>query len=260
MDNKNLNNSVLKAFGLLEYFTPERPDWGVRELALHIGANKSTIYRLLATLEQLKVLRKNTETDRYTLGLKLFELGHRVPLQQAFVHQTHPILEKVADTIEETVHLGVLNQGQVMMVDKVESPKGLKLNSVIGTFSPVHCTSLGKVLLAFQSQDCRDRLIGALDFKAYTVNTIIEADGLQQSLDLIIKQSYAVDFEEKELGLICVGVPVFNQNNELIAALSAAGPANRFRPDALAEYVSVLQKGAAAIREQIGNFTMNTII
>ena len=141
---KTYNNSILKAFDLLEFFTLEKPEWGVRELALAMGANKSTVYRLLTTLERLDVLRQDPISERYSLGLKLFELGNRVPLQQAFLSQTHPVLTQVAEEITETVHLGILKQGQVFMVDKVESHKGLKLSSVIGGYSPLYCTGLGQ--------------------------------------------------------------------------------------------------------------------
>ncbi|MEL6658907.1 MAG: IclR family transcriptional regulator [Bacteroidota bacterium] len=255
-----LNHSVIKAFDLLDHFTQHHPTWGVRELAQHTGQNKSTIYRLLATLESLGVLRKETQTDRYTLGLKLFELGHRVQLQQSLVHQTHPVLQQVAANISETVHLGVLRSAKVFMVDKVESPMGLKLSSTVGSYSPVHCTSLGKILLAFQPADRRKQLISDLDLSSYTTNTITRKRLLQTQLNEVRTQSYALDREELELGLICVAVPVFNQQRELIAALSAAGPANRFRENALGEYVGILQQGATAIQSRIGSFSLKTIM
>ena len=116
---KNLNHSVAKAFGLLEYFTDDKPEWGVRELAVELGANASTTYRLMATLENLGALKKNPISDKYSLGLKLFELGNRVEIQRVFVKHTHPELERVAKEITETVHLGILRKHQVFMVDKI---------------------------------------------------------------------------------------------------------------------------------------------
>lgn len=257
---KTLNHSVAKAFGLLDHFTVLQPSWGVRELAQHTGQNKSTIYRMLATLESLGVLRKDLETERYELGLKLFELGHRVQLQRALVHQTHPALREVADNIAETVHLGILRSERVFMIDKVESPKGLKLNSTIGAYSPVHCTSLGKVLLAYQQPARQKQLLANIDFQAYTPNTLSSKSDLQEHLKLVQQQAYALDREEFELGLICLAVPVFNQQRELVAALSAAGPANRFREQALEDYLRILRQGAAAIRQRIGNFSLASIL
>ncbi len=257
---KTLNHSVIKAFDLLDHFTSNRPSWGVRELAQHTGQNKSTIYRMLATLETLGVLRKETLTERYTLGLKLFELGHRVQLQQALIHQTHPALLEVAENISETVHLGILRSGKVFMIDKVESPKGLKLNSTIGTYSPVHCTGLGKVLLAHQPAERQKALLTSIDLQGYTPHTLTKKRELSASLVEIRERGYALDREELELGLICVAVPVFNQQDELVAALSAAGPANRFREHALDDYLEILQEGAASIRNRIGNFSLQSIL
>lgn len=253
------NNSLIKAFGLLEHFSEEKPEWGVRELAQAMDANKSTVYRLLATLESLGVLRQDASTEKYSLGLKLFELGNRVPLQKAFVSQTHPELIRVAEEITETVHLGILKNEQVFMIDKVESHKGLKLNSVIGGYSPIHCTGLGKVLLAHQSSTTRRRILEQLELQAFTATTITVKRELTRQLDQIAAAGYALDREEWEMGLICLAVPVFNQSGALVAALSAAGPASRFRETGIEGYVQILRAGADRIRQKIGAFQFENI-
>lgn len=253
---KSLNNSVAKAFHLLDYFNIGKPEWGVRELAKETGANKSTTYRMLATLESLGVLRKDVASEKYSLGLKLFELGNRVSIQSAFVSQTHPVLEQVAEEITETVHLGILKNNEVFMVDKIESPKGLKLNSVIGTSSPAYCSGLGKILLAHLSLPDLKQTIESINFQANTEFTITKKTTLKKELEKIKTQGYAIDRQELELGLICVAVPVFNQENEIVAALSAAGPAIRFQEEKLGNYVATLKKGASAIKQKIGNFKL----
>jgi len=249
-----LNHSVVKAFHLLDHFSLSKPEWGVRELAKEIGVNKSTTYRMLATLESIGILKKDQTSEKYSLGLKLFELGSRVSIQSAFVSKTHPVLESVAEEITETVHLGILKDQQVFMVDKIESPKGLKLNSVIGTFSPAHCSGLGKVLLAHQNEDTLSKSIEHLPLKAYTEFSITTKQKLSKELESIRQQGYAIDRQELELGLICVAVPIYNQLGRVIAALSAAGPAIRFKEENVAAYVATLQKGAATIQQKIGNF------
>lgn len=255
-DSKSLNHSIAKAFHLLDHFDQSRPEWGVRELAKELGANKSTIYRMLATLESLGVLRKSAVSEKYTLGLKLFELGNRVHIQSAFVSQTHPVLEKVAAEITETVHLGILKDQQVFMVDKIESPKGLKLNSVIGTFSPAHCSGLGKVLLAHQNPEAQKQSMEHLKLTAYTDYTITKKTMLTKELERIRTQGFAIDRQELELGLICVAVPIYNQLGQVVAALSAAGPSIRFREEKVAAYVATLQNGATVIQQRIGNFQL----
>ncbi len=252
-ENKILNNSIANAFSVLEHFNHHQPEWGVRELAIELGVNKSTLYRTLATLETIGILRKNPENDKYSLGLKLFDLGNRVDVNQSFIRHTHPILKKVADEITETVHLGILKEGNVFMVDKIESPFGLKLNSSIGSSSPIHCTGIGKVLLAHSTSTFIDSvLIGNLE--KLTPFTICNKQRLKKELKTVKKQGFALDRQELELGLICVAVPVFNNNNEVVASLSAAGPAIRFKEESLENYVSILKNGATAIQHKIGNF------
>jgi len=256
---KTLNNSIAKAFDLLEHFTLDKPEWGVRELALKLGANKSTTYRLMATLESMRVLKKDPLTERYRLGLKLFELGNRVQIQRALVSQTHPELAKVVAEITETVHLGILKNHQVFMVDKIEGPRGLSLNSVIGRYSPAYCSGLGKVLLAHIAPAKKEEVLAAIRLVSHTPFTITSQASLKKELTKIRKLGYAIDRQESEIGLICVAVPVFNQNKQVIAALSAAGPANRFREEAIDDYVAILKKGATAIRHKIGNFQTENI-
>jgi IclR family KDG regulon transcriptional repressor len=252
MESKSFNASVVKSFKILELFTSERHTWGVRELAMELKANKSTTYRLMATLCDLDILKKNEDTEKYSLGLKLFELGNRVNLNQSIISKTHPTLELVAEKITETVHLGILNNNEVVMIDKVESPKGLKLNSLIGASSPAYCTGLGKVLLSELNEDELNKYLKTTDFKAFTKNTIISKAILKTALKIILDSGFALDKEEKEIGLICLAVPIYNKNGAIFGALSAAGPSTRFDERKLKDYLKILRQGARDIGKSIG--------
>lgn len=254
---QELKSSVYKTFAVLEQFTTHKPTWGVTELAEAMGANKSTIYRFLSDLNKLGIVYKDPSTDKYSLGLKLFELGSRVQLQSAFIDKTHPILQEIAADITETVHIGVLKTNRVFYVDKVESPQGLKISSHIGSYNPAYCTGLGKVLLSFlppSEQATALRILQQQSFKAYTPNTITTISILTNEVAKIKSKGYAIDREEFELGLICVAVPIFNERDEIVASLSASGPANRFDENKVVDYVNTLQKGAAKIKSAIGIF------
>jgi IclR family KDG regulon transcriptional repressor len=128
------------------------------------------------------------------------------------------------------------------------------MNSNIGSYRAAYCTSLGKVLLSFCSEQTLQNYLQTIDFKPFTPKTIIDKTKFLEELSTIKKQGFAIDNEEFEVGLICVAVPVFNQNNELIASLSASGPANRFKKEELNNYVRILKNGAVAIQEKIANF------
>lgn len=254
------NGSIQKAFDILEHFTLEKPNWGVTELSKVLGANKSTTYRMLATLEHLDVLRQDRNTEKYSLGLKLFELGNRVKLHSSFVKQTHSELEKVAGEIKETVHLAILKKSQVFYIDKVENPQGLTMISNLGTYRAAHATSLGKVLLAHSSHQSMEVVVDNLlidrGLMKMTEYTITDKESLLKELYKIKDDGYAIDREEFEIGLICVAIPVFNQRKELIASLSASGPANRFKEEEVERYVAILKHGADKIQMKIGSFTM----
>lgn len=256
---KGLTSSVDKTFAVLEYFTVDRPEWSIKDLTEALDSNKSTVYRFLTDMKNRGVIRQNPDSGKYSLGLKLFELGNRVQLQSAFVDITHPILAEVGNNITETVHIAILNNNKIHYVDKVESPQGLRINTVIGSSNSAYATSLGKVLLAY-TYSSYEALIEQKGFNTtlepFTENTITNTKALALELDKIKKQKYAIDYEEFEIGLICVAVPVFNNKNEIIASLSAAGPANRFKKEKLKNYVKILQDGATKIQSEIKDFKL----
>jgi len=256
----DLKNSVHKTFAILEFFTIQKPEWGVTELAKEIGTNKSNVYRFLSQMQSIGILDRDEHSERYRLGLKLFELGNRVQLQTALVEKTHPELVKVAMNITETVHIAVFKNHQIFYVDKVESPQGLKISSNIGSYNAAYSTASGKVLLAFLPEKEQAKSLNYLfeenEVKAFTQNTIVAKSGMLSELIQIKEQQYAIDREEFEVGLICVAIPIFNQNQEVIASLSAAGPANRFQETEVKNYVATLREGALAIQEKIGNFKL----
>lgn len=261
MHNQTLNelkSSVDKTFTIMEQFTVQKPEWSITDLAQEMGSNKSTIYRFLSDMEKRGIMYQNPDSGKYGLGLKLFELGNRVQITSAFTDKTHPILMKVAQNITETVHIAIQKDGLAYYVDKVESPQGLRLNTNIGMSKPLHATSLGKVLMAFSSSE--NESPGPTEggkLEAFTDNTLTDHTQLRSALREIKEKGFAVDFEEYEIGLICVAVPILNQKNELVASLSAAGPANRFKVDELKNYVKILRMGASEIQEAIGDFKMN---
>jgi len=255
-----LKSSVHKTFAVLEYFTVQKPEWGVTELANAIGTNKSTVFRFLAQMQTIGILDKDEQTEKYRLGLKLFELGNRVQLRTAFVEKTHPQLVSVANSITETVHIAVLKNHQVFYIDKVESPQGLKISSHIGSSLPAYVTALGKVLLAFLPEEEQNKSLDYIFDKnettAFTKNTINNKANMKVELLKIKKRQYAIDREEYEIGLICVAIPIFNQKQEVVASLSASGPANRFKEAEVKNYVATLKKGALAIQGEIGDFKL----
>ena len=253
MDNKNLNQSIIKAFILLDAFTNDKKDWGVRELAYKTGYNKSTVHRLLSTLVSLNVIHQN-ENEKYRLGSKLFELGNRVSLYQSLITITNQPIKNVALEIQETVLLGTLKDHQVFYINKADSLQGLKISTSIGSYQPIHATASGKLLLAFSSSEMQDDYFKNNTLNSFTQNTITKKNELKNSLQTIQNQKYALDLEEFELGLICIAIPIFNKKGNIIASLSASGPSSRFRIENVQNYIAILQKGASIIENSLQDF------
>ena len=245
-DSKNLNQSIIKAFTLLDAFTTDKKEWGVRELATKSGYNKSTTYRLLSTLVSLNVVQQN-DNEKYSLGSKLFELGNRVSLYQSLINATKIPIRDIAINIQETVLYGVLKDNQVFYINKAESIQGLKISTSVGSYQPIHATAIGKVLLAFSSETKKENILKSINFTEITKNTITDKNTFISELKKIKKHGYALDLEEFEIGLICVAIPIFNKNNKLIGSISASGPSSRFELKNVKNYITILKNGAHKI-------------
>lgn len=252
-ESKHLNQSIIKAFTVLDAFTDDKKEWGVRELALKTGYNKSTVYRLLSTLVTLNAVQQNTN-EKYQLGSKLFELGNRVSIYKSLKKLTHDPIQKVALDIQETVLLGVLKNNKVFHINKADSLQGLKISTSVGSYAPINGSAIGKLLLAFSSTEKQDVFFNSVTLKSYTKNTITSTLKLKKELTQIHKQKFALDIEESELGLVCIAIPIFNKHGKVIAGISASGPSSRFKMENVRNYIQILQRGVNTIEQNLSNF------
>lgn len=252
-DTKDLNMSVVKAFSVLEAFTGEHKRWGVRDLAKHIGYNKTTTFRLLRTLEHLGAVQKDAD-DKYRLGLKLFQLGNEVSLYKSLRSLSREPLENIAKEITETIHFGVLEDQKVLYLNKAESPLGLKVSTQIGSSQDAYCSAMGKVLLSHLEETQLSVYLSDVERVAHTSNTIVDDTSLRSELQKVKNQGYALDMEELELGLICLAIPVCNPQGEVIAAISASGPSSRFKPEKMDDYLDILRRGAKQLEHKLSDF------
>lgn len=250
---KDLNMSVVKAFSILEIFTSEQKKWGVSELAKRVGYNKTTTFRLLRTLEYLGAVQKDKD-DKYILGLKLFELGNEVSLYKSLRYMSNLPLENIAKEITETIHFGVLENQKVLYLNKAESPLGLKVSTQIGSYQDAYCSALGKVLLAYLDEAELQLYFKNTELVPRTTFTKVDEVALRSELKKIKAQRYALDMEELELGLICIAIPVFNPQGEVIAAISASGPSSRFKQEKVNDYLDILFRGSTQLESQLIDF------
>src|SRR5690625_253937 len=228
MTNKSLrNSSAVKLFKILESVAEHEGGLGVTELANKLDISKSTIYRFVATLEEEGYLKKNESTQQYQFGLGMFELASKVVNQKNWISDIHPYLVDLKDKVQETVHLGVEDNGEVVYIDKVDCDRSVRMYSKVGRRSPLYCTGIGKAILAHLSEEQKVQISQQFEFHPYTDHTITNVDDLQMELKKIRAQGYSFDMEEHELGVKCTAAPIFNYKGDVIGAISIAGPSSR---------------------------------
>jgi DNA-binding IclR family transcriptional regulator len=216
-----------RVFHILDVLGEAKGEMGATDLAGRLNLHKSTVHRLLVTLERHRFVEKNHENAKYKLGWRLFELGTLAVSRLDLYSLAKPHLEALVKKTCETAHLGIVSSGELISIVSVEANRSLRLPTTVGRRSPLYCTSQGKAILAFSPENAAAEIVRSLQFKAFTRNTITKAARLKEELDRIRKCGYAIDNEELEEDLRCVGAPVFNHAGEVIAALSIAGPIYR---------------------------------
>lgn len=241
-----------RAAQVLDCFTFDQTEISVSEIATRTGLHKSTAHRILMALEYNDLIRQNQETGDYFLGMKLFKLGNQAAARINMREIAKPYLLRLMEETKESVHLAILDDSQVLYLEKVEGPHALRMPSRVGRRIPTSCTSLGKAMLScLDEQDAR-RILRAQQTRAYTPNTITNCDKLLLELNKIRKRGYAIDDEEIELGLRCVGAPIRDHSGEMAGAISVAGPSARLSPEIIPELGITVMKVASAISKELG--------
>ncbi len=245
------NNSVKRAFQILETFTVDSPLQGVTEISRKTGLNKATVFRFLKSLEDVGIICRDEKTGFYKLGLRLFELGYRVPIRDNVIQQMHPILEELVEKIKMTVHLATLREDEVLYVDKIRCRKSLQINTHIGARYPAYCTALGKSMLAHLPDDELNALLNRQKLYALTKNSITDPELLKEDLRLTRQRGYALDDEEFEEGLRCVAVPILGYDGKPIVAISVSGALSQVSEETIPRQVELLKEAANRIQKQI---------
>lgn len=244
--------AVERAVAILKAFSPASPEMGVTDLARKLGLHKSTVHRLLVTLERAGFVLKDPTTGRYRLGLPLFELGSLVVNTMDLRQVARPFIEEAHRASGETVHLAILDEGEVVYIDKIESTRQVRMSSVVGRRAPAHCTGLGKVLLAALPGAALDQVILHRGLRGYTARTLTSGEDLRNHLAVVRQQGYSVDAGEHEELVRCAAAPVFDHTNNVLAALSIAAVGVDVESPRFREYVALVRQCAHSISEALG--------
>lgn len=248
------NHSINKAFQILSFMAEQEHDTGVTEISQALEFNKSTTYRFLMSLERVGVVQKNETTNKYHLGLTLFELGNRVPIKRSLIDKIHPHLQDLAFQVNEVVNLAGLFQNEVVYLDKIESKRSVQIMTYVGFHIPPHCTALGKAILAFIPPEDVQRILRVEGLPYFTKKTITKRDIFLSELQHIRKEGFALDDEEFEEGLRCIAVPLFDTQKRVIASISISGPTARIYPKTLSRFLQALKETRKEIAHSLFSF------
>jgi DNA-binding IclR family transcriptional regulator len=244
--------SVERAITILKSFSLQKPERGVSELSRELGLHKSTVSRLMRTLEHGGLLARNPDTERYRLGVDLIGLASQVVSFMDVREVARPFLRQLADACQETVNLSVLDGGRVVNLEQfVPQSRRIKNVGRVGRRMCVHCTAAGKVFLAYLPSGAVDRLLSR-PLQRFTPQTVTDPDRLRAELERVRRQGYAIVKEELEEGLNVVAAPVRDHTGQVGASVSAAGPAFRVTPDLLPELARQVVEVSSEISQQLG--------
>ena len=222
------------------------------EISEKLGLYPSTTHRILDTLKHWGYVEQDFHTQKYQLGLKALELGMAKLHKMDLVREATPYLKELVKQCNETVHLGVLEEGEVLYLAKKESSQTIRMISYVGKRAPLHCTALGKVLLTYLSTEERKKILGEKVLPRLTEKTITDKKELEKELGKVKKQGFALDREENEKDVCCIAAPIRNYQGEVIAALSISSPVFRIERNAQNNLKDALLKTSEKISQRLG--------
>jgi len=245
-------SSVRNAARLLKEFSRGSREIGVTELSRRLGIGKSTAHRLLNTLAEERLLEQDPDTGAYRLGLAMYELGASVSMHTDLHEACSPILDQLRNATRETVQVAVLDGREVVYVERRESPQTLRLFGRVGHRNDAHCTSTGKLLLAYLPPRRLDDLLTGWTLTRKTPFTIHDPATLRAQLDLVRSRGWAENVNEAEMGVASISAPIRNGLGEVVAAVSVAGPLQRLNGDSLRRFARPTVEAGLAISRRLG--------
>lgn len=216
---------------------------------------KPTLYRLLQTLTNQKMLEYDDDRQTYAPGLRLVRLAHAAWSQSSLTRIARPHLRRLSDETGETVHLATLDHAQVLYIDKCNARQPVEMFSQAGKVGPAYCTGVGKVMLAHVPPEAADALIAQQSFHAFTARTLADDQALRKELRDIRRLGYGFDREEHEPGIICVAAPILSTSARLIGAVSVTSTTNRTNLAGLERQVPRLRQTAQDIAGDVQSWS-----
>lgn len=240
-----------RAFAVLDLLGESDTPLGLAQVAASLQLHKSTAHRFLMVLERHHMVER-TANGKFRLGLRLFDFGNRAIEQYDLRERAQPHLRRLVTETEETAHLCILEQARVIYIDKIEPARTVRMITRIGSSNAVHCTSVGKAMLAFLPEDRVNEILRRTKFERHTHRTIASAEALRVEIEKTRRRGYAIDDEELEEGLRCIAVPLLDTQRMPVAAVSVSGPSFRVTAQKLPAIANHLLQCVRGISADMG--------
>lgn len=245
-----VDSTLLKGLHLLEVLIASDDPRGVSELAAQLGLARSNVHRVLKTLEAAGYVRHATGANTYVPTLKVWELGTKVHGRLNIAKEARPFIEALMLRTNETVHLSVLDDAEVVYIDKVESPEPVRAYSTLGGRAPAYCVATGKVLLAYSGREPAYGPDGSLP--GFTPRTLTRREDLAAALAEVRTRGYSINWGEWREQVRGVAAPIRDARGMVVAAIGLSGPAERFGKARLGEMIPLVLATADRISAHLG--------
>lgn len=242
--------AVERALDVLLCFSRQTPELSMTQIAEQVGIHKSTVHRLLATLEKRRFVQRDPVTGTYRLGIRLFQMAYLTLEHNDLRQLASPFLRRLGEQFQENVHLSVLDDCDIIFVYVIESPQRVKLAAAVGQRLPACATASGKAMLAFMPEESVRRILEH-GMTQYTPNTLCSPEALFENIRQVRERGFALDEQEYEAGINAVAAPIFDQNHQPIAAVAVAGPAYRLTRERMLEIGPVVLATTRDIAQEI---------
>lgn len=246
--------SVKRAFEILELFLDGTPSFSVPEIAQRLGLPRTTAYELVQTLLACGYFEKaDNQSHRFTLGLRVFELGNVFSARLDIAEEGQKVAKKISIACDETVQMAIRDDTDAVFIIRVDSSQTLRLVSAVGSRLPAHCTAVGKMMLsALTDVELKALYRGHNRLRGMTANSITTIKGLVSELAMIRKRGYAYDDCESNEEARCVAAPVYDRNGSICAAMSITVPVSRMNSNRKKELAAIVQDGAKELSHRLG--------
>lgn len=244
-------SSVKNALRILKSFTMDEPEKKISDLSASLGLNKSTVSRTMSTLASEGFVFKDPESKKYRLGLSILSLSGIVNSHMDVYRESQPVLMKLVENIGETAHISVLDNLEVIYLNKVECNHPVRFLTHIGKRNPAYCTSSGKVLLAFSDDEIIESVINK-GLQKFNKNTVADPEQLRTYLKKVRKDGFAYSVEEFLEGVNSVAAPIYDYRGKVIAALTVVGPKQRIQTHKIPTLSKKVIQAAKEISERMG--------